>query len=73
MMFCKNCDTPLEARYCPHCGQRNIELDRPLLELLGEALRENLDVEGRVARTLWTLIRRPGVLTSEFLAGRRWR
>lgn len=73
MMFCKNCDTPLEARYCPQCGQRNIELDRPLLELLGEALRETLDVDGRVARTLWTLIRRPGVLTSEFLAGRRRR
>jgi hypothetical protein len=73
MKACKNCDTPLEASYCPQCGQRDIELDRPLPELLGEALRETLDVDGRAARTLWTLIRRPGVLTSEFLAGRRRR
>lgn len=73
MTSCKNCGTPLEARYCPQCGQRDIELDRPLLELLGEALRETLDVDGRAARTLWKLIRQPGVLTSEYLAGRRRR
>ena len=71
MTPCKNCDTPLEARFCPQCGQKDIELERPLSELLGEAVRETFDVDGRVARTLWTLIRRPGVLTSEFLAGRR--
>jgi hypothetical protein len=73
MSRCQNCDTPLpaDALYCPRCGQRDLDLERPLPELLGEALRETLDVDGRVARTLWTLIRRPGVLTSEFLAGRR--
>ena len=73
MRPCKNCGTPLEARYCPECGQRDIDLERPLPELLGEALRETLDVDGRAARTLWTLIRRPGLLTSEYLAGRRRR
>lgn len=73
MTSCKNCDTPLEGRYCPRCGQRDIELERPLPELLGEVLRETLDVDGRAARTLWTLIRHPGVLTSEYLEGRRKR
>lgn len=75
MMPCKNCGAPLQDEFffCPRCGQRDIELERPLSELLGEAVRETLDVDGRAARTLWTLIRRPGVLTSEFLAGRRRR
>jgi hypothetical protein len=73
MRSCKNCDTPLEARYCPQCGQRDINLDRPLHELLRQALRETLDVDGRAAQTLWTLLRRPGLLTSEYLAGRRRR
>ena len=73
MARCKNCDTLLEARYCPQCGQRDIDLDRPLAELLGEALRETLDVDGRASRTLWTLISRPGVLTRDYLAGRRRR
>lgn len=71
MTRCKNCDTPLEASFCPQCGQKNIELERPLPELLGEVVRETLDVDGRAIRTLWTLFRRPGVLTSEYLAGRR--
>ena len=71
MTPCKNCDTPIEARFCPQCGQKDIELERPLSELLREVVRETFDIDGRVARTLWTLIRRPGVLTSEFLAGRR--
>ncbi len=71
MTPCKNCDTPIEARFCSQCGQKDIDLERPLSELLGEAVRETFEVDGRVARTLWTLIRRPGVLTSEFLAGRR--
>ena len=71
MVLCKNCDTPIEARFCPQCGQKDIELERPLTELLGEVVHETIDIDGRVAQTLWTLIRRPGVLTSEFLAGRR--
>lgn len=71
MVLCKNCDTPIEASFCPQCGQKDIDLERPLATLLGEVLRETFEVDGRVARTLWTLIRRPGVLTSEFLAGRR--
>lgn len=71
MTRCKNCDSPLAANFCPQCGQKNIDLERPLPELIAEAVREAFDVDGRAIRTLWTLMRRPGVLTSEFLAGRR--
>ena len=71
MTRCKNCDTPLDTNFCPQCGQKNIDLERPLPEILGEVVRETIDVDGRATRTLWTLIRRPGVLTSEFLSGRR--
>jgi hypothetical protein len=73
MEACRNCSTPLqpETGYCPRCGQKIIELDRPLSELLREVARETIDIDGRAMRTLWTLMRRPGVLTSEYLAGRR--
>jgi len=71
MASCKNCDTPLEANFCPQCGQKDIELERPLPELVGEVVRETFEVDGRAIRTLRMLFRRPGVLTSEFLAGRR--
>lgn len=73
MAHCRNCETPLEPdySYCPQCGQKNVDLERPISVLLTEALRETVDIDGRALRTLWTLIRRPGVLTSEFVAGRR--
>ena len=71
MTPCKNCNEPLEKNYCPQCGQKNVDLERPLRELLAEVLRETFDLDGRAARTLKTLFTRPGRLTTEFLAGRR--
>jgi hypothetical protein len=71
MKHCKNCDAPFTANFCSECGQKDVDLERPLSQLLAEVVREIFDVDGRAIRTLWTLIRHPGVLTSEFLAGRR--
>ena len=70
---CRNCDTPLEARYCPNCGQKEVDLERPILVLLRELVYETFELDGRALRTLTTLIVRPGALTSEFLAGHRRR
>ena len=70
---CPNCNTPADALYCPNCGQKNIDLQRPLYELLKEVAYETFDLDGRALRTVVTLLRRPGVLTSEFLAGHRRR
>jgi len=71
MTRCRNCETPFDGNYCPECGQRNVDLERPLPELVAEVVREAFDIDGRAIRTIWTLFRRPGMLTSEFLAGRR--
>jgi Protein of unknown function (DUF3667) len=68
---CRNCQTQLEEVFCPNCGQKDVDLERPLVDLVGEVLRETLDIDGRAWRTLRTLVRHPGVLTSEYLAGRR--
>jgi len=73
MKHCKNCDARLEASFCPQCGQKDIDLERPVTELFSEMIRDAFDVDGRASRTLRTLICRPGVLTSEYLAGRRSR
>ena len=71
MDLCKNCDATLDGPYCPACGQRNVDLERPFLELAREILKETFDVDGRAWRTLKTLFAQPGRLTSEFLAGKR--
>ena len=73
MSVCKNCDTALDDVFCPHCGQKNVDLGRPILELAGELIRETFDVDGRMFRTLRLLFVRPGALTREYLAGHRQR
>ncbi|MDJ0748602.1 MAG: DUF3667 domain-containing protein [Woeseiaceae bacterium] len=71
MTECRNCQTPLDGDYCGNCGQRNIDLDRPIWSLVADVIRETFEVDGRAWLTIKTLFRHPGVLTSEFLAGRR--
>ena len=73
MNQCKNCDTPLEATFCPRCGQKNVDLERPFFELLRELLFETFDIDGRAARSIWMMFTRPGVLTETYLAGHRKR
>ena len=68
---CSNCNTTFEGNFCPNCGQKVIDLERPLNQLIGEVATETLDIDGRAFRTLKMLFLQPGVLTSEFLAGRR--
>ncbi len=70
---CPNCSAELEGPYCASCGQRQVDLDQPFRDLAGEAMESFLSFDTRIARTLWPLIRRPGLLTVEFMAGRRAR
>jgi len=70
---CSNCSALLHGPYCSACGQHQVDLDRPLREILGEGLSTFFAFDTRIGRTLWPLIRRPGFLTDEFLDGRRTR
>jgi hypothetical protein len=67
---CQNCGEPAAA-YCGACGQRNYDHRVPFWQLLGEFIVEIVDLDSRVARTLVTLVRRPGRLTREWAQGRR--
>jgi hypothetical protein len=71
MPQCKNCQSDIGGAYCPTCGQRNIDLERPIWSLIGDILKETFEVDGRAALTIKTLFRYPGMLTAEFLGGRR--
>ena len=71
MPQCKNCLSSLDGAYCATCGQRDVDLERPIWNLAGDILNETFELDGRAALTVKTLFRRPGMLTYEFLAGRR--
>lgn len=71
MTHCRNCQTEIDSAYCPTCGQQDVDLERPIRSLIGDVVKETFELDGRAALTIKTLFRYPGMLTEEFLAGRR--
>ena len=70
---CPNCGTSLLGNHCHECGQRKIHVsDLALKRFLGRVINDFTDLESnKILRTLWALMRRPGLLAVEYLAGRR--
>jgi hypothetical protein len=70
---CLNCATPLTGPFCSNCGQRDVPPYPSVRELAVDAFWELSGWDGRFAATVRALFRRPGMLTREFLEGRRAR
>jgi hypothetical protein len=72
VLECPSCGHSLEERFCPRCGERRLDEQRySLRHFLAESVEALVNTDGRLWRTLSTLVTRPGVLTSEYFAGRR--
>ena len=70
---CLNCGAALSGPFCPGCGQRDIPPYPSVRELAVDAVSEFSGWDGRLASTLRALVLNPGLLTHEFLEGRRAR
>src|SRR3954464_8246204 len=70
---CLNCGAPVGGPFCSECGQRDIPPYPSTKELAVDAISEFSGWDGRLASTMRALVRQPGLLTLEFLEGRRVR
>ena len=70
---CHNCGKDLEGAYCYFCGQPDRHLVRVFPTMMRELLEDAFDLDSRFARTLRPLLLRPGRLTADYLAGKRFR
>ncbi len=68
---CLNCEAPLQGAFCSRCGQRAVPPHPTMRELAGDAVAEFSGWDGKFSETIRTLVRRPGELTRQWLAGRR--
>jgi hypothetical protein len=69
---CRNCGAPLAGKFCHDCGEgRPDDHEYQISHVLHDAVHEFLHLDGKIFRTLWLLIARPGFLTREFWFGRR--
>ena len=71
--ICLNCGTSVDSKYCPECGQHNTSHNHGLWQFIQEFLEEFIRFDSKLIRTLWPLVRRPGFLTQEWVAGKRVR
>ena len=70
---CLNCGTELVGQYCGQCGQRATSRFISIFELLRDAFGDLFELDSRLWRTVLPLLIRPGLLTKDYLEGRRAR
>ena len=70
---CGNCGAELSGAFCHVCGQKTSGPDVSLHDFFHDALHEFAHVDGKIIQTVRLLITKPGMLTTEFLSGRRAR
>ena len=68
--YCLNCKTELHGEYCHVCGQHDTSGISTVKGFFLEYLNVAYMWDTHFNKTLWNLIRKPGHLTSEFLAGK---
>ena len=70
---CANCGWEEPGPFCPQCGQNQRDPRQSLWIWLREAVDEVFSLDGKVPKSLFLLVARPGWLTQEWIAGRRTR
>ena len=67
---CLNCGAELQGKYCHVCGQEAVSKTPSVGAFIVEYANHAFIWDSNFLKTLWNLIRRPGHLTKEFIAGK---
>jgi hypothetical protein len=69
--ICLNCGTETTGRYCPACGQENIEPKQTVWHLVTHFFSDITHFDGKFFLTVKDLFIKPGFLSREYIQGRR--
>lgn len=72
---CFNCHRPLVdgENYCPDCGQENNNKQASTRVLLDDFLKDYIAFDSKLFRSVVPLLTKPGLITKEYLDGKRQR
>jgi hypothetical protein len=72
--ICLNCGASLQGKFCHDCGQKVIEPnERTVRHFLIQFLGSAFFLENNFVKNLWILLTKPGLLTADFIEGKRKR
>lgn len=71
--ICRNCGAPAPGAFCPSCGQETDTRLPTVRQFMHDATGRLIAFDGRLWRTLFALVFKPGFLTREYFDGRRRR
>lgn len=71
-MTCQTCGNPHQERFCPHCGEKRHDPHSLTVRHYAEETLEGFThFDHRFFRSVRALLLKPGLLTAEFVRGRR--
>jgi hypothetical protein len=68
---CLNCGAEVEERFCPNCGQENVEVRPKFHHLISHFFADLFHYDSGFWKTMKTLLFRPGVIVNDYLSGKR--
>ena len=68
---CLNCNHVVAQRFCPNCGQENIDTRKTFYQLFVHFFEDLTHYENSFWKTIRNLIFKPASLTKEYLSGKR--
>jgi len=68
---CLNCGAFVEQKFCPNCGQENLELKESFFHMVGHVIGDFFHFDSKFFRSFIPLFTKPGFLTNEYWSGRR--
>lgn len=68
---CLNCGAEVTGKFCPSCGQENIETHENFFHLAFHVIGDFFHFDSKFFRSFIPLFTKPGFLTKEYWAGRR--
>src|ERR1700741_894608 len=68
---CLNCGAVVERRFCPECGQENLEIRENFFHIAFHTIGDFFHFDSKFFRSLIPLFTKPGFLTRQYWEGKR--
>ena len=71
--ICQNCDNVVHERFCPKCGQENIETRKSFRHIFSHFLKDFTYYDNKFWKTIFYLFFKPAALSKAYISGKRLR